>query len=295
MNSRLSYLLALAETRHFGRAAALAGVSQPTLSHAIRQLEGEFGVPIVERGRTFHGFTPEGEAVLAHARRMQADRQVLEQDLRSPDAGLAGPLGLGVIPTALPLVAGAIGPFARTHPGVRFRVLSLSSRQIVQHLNDYDLDLGLTYLDTEALDGFDAWPLYRERYVLLTAQTLPPNPLPWRAIADLPLCLLTPDMQNRRIVDGALAEAGLTVRPGLETNSLITLVNAVRHGPWASVVPVQLLDALPLTPGLTALPLVEPEIDHVIGFIAPRRGPVGRVVQAFVETFNRENLPNNRK
>jgi DNA-binding transcriptional LysR family regulator len=79
----LRYLVALHEHRHFGRAAQACHITQPALSNALRALEEEFGAVIVKRGRTFGGFTPEGERVLQSARVMLHEREVLQQDLDS--------------------------------------------------------------------------------------------------------------------------------------------------------------------------------------------------------------------
>ena len=69
---QFAYLVALAREKHFARAAKACNVSQPTLSGAIRQLEEEIGVPLVERGHRFTGLTAEGETILAHAKRILA-------------------------------------------------------------------------------------------------------------------------------------------------------------------------------------------------------------------------------
>ncbi len=88
MLRKYTYLLALVKERHFGRAAAACNVSQPTLSNAIRQLEREYGVRIVERGQRFRGFTEEGLKVIARARRIVAEEDALLQELHGP-AGIS--------------------------------------------------------------------------------------------------------------------------------------------------------------------------------------------------------------
>src|SRR5271170_7358337 len=113
---QLVYLLALAREKHFGLAAERSHISQPTLSAAIRQLEAELGVSIVERGNRFIGFTPEGERVLEHARRIVADCDVMRQDLNEMRHGLTGRLRIGAVPTALPIMALITGPFTEKHP-----------------------------------------------------------------------------------------------------------------------------------------------------------------------------------
>ena len=98
------YLVALAKERHFARAAASCNISQPAMSAAIRQLEEELGVMLVERDKRFNGFTPEGQEVLLWARRMLADEESLRQGIHNAQRSLTGNLKLGVIPSALPLV-----------------------------------------------------------------------------------------------------------------------------------------------------------------------------------------------
>ena len=89
------YLTALAREQHFGRAAEAAHVSQPTLSAAIRNLEDELGVPVVERGHRFNGFTPEGLVVLDYAKRVLAECEAMRQTLEAMGQGLTGRLRLG--------------------------------------------------------------------------------------------------------------------------------------------------------------------------------------------------------
>ena len=101
---QFEYLSALARAGHFGRAADLCHVSQPTLSACIRKLEAELGVQIVQRGHRFEGFTPEGELVLSWAHRILAEQSAQRHELESMRGGLNGVLRIGVIPTALTVV-----------------------------------------------------------------------------------------------------------------------------------------------------------------------------------------------
>ena len=109
---QLIYLDALAREKHVRRAAEACHVSQPTLSAAIVQLEEELGVMIVERGRRFQGFTKEGEAVLAHARRILAEADLMKETIAELREGVSGRIRLGAIPTALPMIAHITAPFS---------------------------------------------------------------------------------------------------------------------------------------------------------------------------------------
>lgn len=293
MFRKYQYLLALARHHHFGRAAAECHVSQPTLSNAIRQLEEDLGVLIVERGQTFRGFTAEGLKVIETARRILQEQELLRQDLRRDNADLPGELRLGVIPTALPAVAHLVAPFSARFPHVRVSILSLSSREIQRGLDDFELDAGITYLDNEPLINVRMQPLYSERYYLLTRRTealSQRTTIPWAEAADHSLCLLTSDMQNRRIAESAFQMADRRVIPAIETNSLMNLYTNVRSGPWSSVVPGQLLTLLPLTPDMVALPLIAPDVTYVVGLVYANRQPPVPLARALTAVAVEEHL-----
>lgn len=274
---QLAYLAALARERHFARAAAACNITQPALSTAIKQLEEELGVPLVERDKRFKGFTPEGQEVLLWARRILSDYDSLRQGIQNAKRGLTGNLRLGVIPSALPLVPLVTDPFNDRHPQVKVTVWSTSSIEIQQGLDHFELEAGITYLDNEPLKGVLQRPLYTERYVLLTPEHGPLGgaaKATWREAADLPLCLLTPNMQNRRIIDGIFKSLDCAPRPQLETNSVINLCAHVRSGRLSSIVPRSLIQVLGMPTGAIALDLVEPEISRQVGLVVPDREPL---------------------
>ena len=282
----LAYLAALAREGHFGRAAASCHVSQPTLSAGIRRLESEFGVSLVQRGQRFEGLTPEGERVLVWAHQLLSDVDGMRQEVDAMRAGLTGRLRLGAIPTSLPSVSLLTAPFTARHPGVSVSIHSLTSRQIERGLDDYSLDVGLTYFDSEPLSGVRTLPLYRERYVLLTAADGPfadHAEVEWAEAARVPLCLLTEDMQNRRIVDELFQEAGARPRPVIETNSISTLYAHTRDGTRSSVMAHAWLHLFGVPEGLRAVPLVAPRATRGIAVVTPERVPQGILTGALVE------------
>jgi DNA-binding transcriptional LysR family regulator len=284
MLRKYTYLLALAKERHFGRAAAACSISQPTLSNAIRQLERDYGVLIVERGQRFQGFTDEGLKVIAHARRIVSGEEALLQELHAPAADLEGRLRIGAIPTALPVIAQLVVPFEERYPKVQVSVLSMSSREIQKGLDDFEVDAGVTYLDNEPLSNVRMVPLYTERYFFLTRRTDAVDgrtSMTWREAADFNLCLLTPDMQNRRITESVFRIADRSVAPTLETNSLLNLITSVRFGSWSSIVPGHLLAFMSPVPELLALPLVEPDAAYLVGTVYADRNPPVPLADAF--------------
>ena len=103
----------------------------------------------------------------------------------------------------------------------------------------------------------------------------------------MPLCLLTPDMQNRRIIDRLLRSAGGEPRRRWNSNSMIVLYSHVRTGRWASVMPAKLADTLGLTDTIRAIPIVEPEAVQTIGLVVPQREPMTPLTAALVAEAKR--------
>ena len=109
----------------------------------------------------------------------------------------------------------------------------------------------------------------------------------WAEVAQVPLCLLTPDMQNRRIIDRLLKSAGGESRPTLESDSMILLFSHVRTGRWASVMPAKLAETLGLTDTIRAIPITQPEAVQTIGLVVPAREPSTPLIAALVDEARR--------
>ncbi|WP_400768029.1 LysR family transcriptional regulator [Methylosinus sporium] len=285
MIDKLEFFITVAKERSFSRAAELCGVTQPTLSAGIKQLEDSLGVLLVNRSSRFHSLTAEGERVLEWAKRIVADARAMRQEVRTLKEGLGGQLKIAAIPTALTMIPALTTPFREKHPGVRFTILTSSSTEILSMLDNLEIDAGLTYLDNEPLGRVRTVPLFSERYRLLTAADNPlgnRDKVTWADVGRIPLCLLTPDMQNRRIVERLIRDAGGEPEPALESNSVIVLFAHVKTGRWATILPEKLVDSLRVAAPLRSIPIVEPEAVHEIGLVVPLREPTIPQVAALV-------------
>jgi DNA-binding transcriptional LysR family regulator len=273
----LHYLVALHQHKHFGRAALASHITQPALSNAIKALEEEFGTTIVKRGRSFEGFTPEGERIFVAAQRMLHEQELLRQDLKSAAGEPVGSLKVGAVPSVMPMAARFVGLLQASHPGISLVLRSMSSPDIEAGLEDLSLDLALGYTDRTKSRAAKIATLdqYIERYFLLRRAARPSKsglrilskPVSWLEASRLPLCLLTPEMHNRSIVDAAFAQVGASVTPAIETNSILTLGLSVLVGEVHSILPGALVAVLRAYPELEAVPLSEPSILTPIGFM----------------------------
>ena len=289
---QLEYLTTLARERHFARAAEACYISQPAMSAAIRKLEAELQVQIIQRGNRFIGFTPEGERILKWAYRILAERDALVEDVGSMREGLSGRLRIGSIPTALSVVPILTSLLRQAQPRVRFAVTSLTSIEIQRGLSQYGLDIGVTYIDNEPLTGVRTVPLYPERYMLLADedQVADRSKATWSEAAEFPLCLLTEDMQNRRIINSAFQQANADPDAAVETDSISALYSHVKEGPWATVLPHTWLLRFGIPAGMRAVPLSEPDVSKTIGLVLHDRDPEPILAKAFVDTARRIDL-----
>ena len=225
--------------------------------------------------------------MLDWARRIVGDMRALKSEMRSVHAGLSGNLRIGVIPTALPMVAELTAPFIARHPNMRVTILSRTSAEILAGIDTLELDAGITYLDNEPLGRVAQIPLYTEFYRFLCTSGTPLAQKPtvtWAEVAAQPLCLLTADMQNRRIINQHLAEAGMGAGMAamVESNSTIALISHVKTGAWASVVPKKLADML-MGAGMVSIPIIQPEAEHLVGLITAKIDPQTPVLQALID------------
>ncbi len=288
----MRYLVALNEHRHFGRAALACHITQPALSNAMKALEQEFSVVIVKRARAYAGLTPEGERVLATAQRMLHEHNLLAQELGSETHKPRGPLRVGAVPTAMPVLARFAAMLQARHPGIVPAVLSSSSAELETGLENLSLDLALGYTERMKLRGtqLKALPQYTEHYFLLRraakpgAKGLQIGPkIRWKDAAKYPMCMLTPEMHNRTIIDSAFVTAGVPIKPAIETNSILTLALSVVAGDVCSVMPGALVSAVRGYRELEALPLSAPEVRTPIGFMTQLNVQHSRALEAALE------------
>ena len=286
MNLRhLSYFVALARERHFGRAAESVHITQSTLSAAVRQLEDELAVPLVVRSRQrYVDLTAEGREALAWAQRILDDRSALDQALGEMRGLLSGHLQLGVVPTAEPLIARVTRAIQARHPRLTVTILSRTSREIERGVSEQRIDAGISYIEEALAASIEAIPIYLERYVVAGARGLLKRrtTISWREAAELPLCLLSRDMQNRRLLDRHFNEAGIVPTVVAETNTLIGALSHIETGGWCGIFPTCMLGMLRGFRNIMVVPLTQPDVAHRMGLLVPAREPLPLVTRAIV-------------
>ncbi|MBP0492361.1 LysR substrate-binding domain-containing protein [Pararoseomonas indoligenes] len=243
----LEYLLAVAEHRHFGRAAESCGVSQPALSAQVRKLEALLNLPVFERlpGRVL--VTARGEVVLARAAVVVREARALLMAARAGEAPLAGPFRLGAIPTLGPyLLPRILRPLREAFPPMRPVLSEARTAELRDALKAGTLDAALCCAGP-ADPALRALPLFLEPFLLMRAPGQPA-----REPACLPgegeLLLLE---EGHCLRDQALAACGIGAPPGLRhATGLDMLRHMVAAGEGTSLMPAMAAAALGPVEGL---------------------------------------------
>jgi LysR family transcriptional regulator, hydrogen peroxide-inducible genes activator len=257
----LRYLVALAEQRHFGRAAEACNVSQPTLSSQIKKLEGELGVTLLERTNKRVALTPVGAQIVEHAQRALAEAGQMQAVARAAKDPLEGPLKLGAIPTLAPyLLPLILKPLKQQYPGLTIQLWEDQTKALVDGLRNHHLDAALL---ATASDTPEVTELVLFEEPLLAALPTDHRMAGARrvdedALADELLVLA----EGHCLANQALAACGSKwrghVRTGLQGSmqaaTLDTLVNLVAAGYGATLIPALAADSLAQR-GIVLVPL----------------------------------------
>ena len=283
----LELLVSLSRHKNFSHAAADCNISQPAFSTRIRKLEEEFKLPLVRRGNSFLGFTREGEVALKWARKLLADAEGMRQEINALRNNLDGKLTLGVIPTAMPFAARVSSQLRRKHQNLSIEIHSQSTRQITRRLNDFSLDAGIMYFDDA--DPDITVKLYEERYVLIAPQTLASGyktQVTWAEAAQFPLCLLTPDMRNRQLIDAVFEQVSAVPTVVMEASGFSAVLAQVVSGNAATIAPVSVAETFLALSSTVQFDLVKPVMTHTIGLSIKDQSPVLPMVQALRQAID---------
>jgi DNA-binding transcriptional LysR family regulator len=281
---QLEYFVAVAQERHFARAAEKCYVSQPALSAAIAKLERELNVTLINRGHSFEGLTPEGERLVVWAKRILAEHDAFKAEVHAVRSGITGTLRLGTVPTASTTVSLVLSAFCSAHPLAKVQIFSrLAATELYRRLREFELDAAIVHTAPEEAHNVDLVPLYEEHFVLLTPADMLPSgasTLGWPDAAQLPLALLTAEMRDRQIIDEAFARHAITVTPQVETDSVASLFAQVATGNWACIVPHTWLWTSPLGAEIRAVEMVDPALKAEIALATSSAGPGSPIARA---------------
>src|SRR5690606_24597202 len=279
---QLAYFMAVAETRHFTRAAEQMRVAQPSLSKQIRALERDLGAPPFNRARGNVTLTPAAEALLPLARRMLADAATARREVAELIGLRRGRVRLGATPSLCAgLLADALARFHLAYPGIELLVEEGGSRDLVRDLARGELDLALIILPLQSHDpALDTEKILSENLVVAA-----PSATAWRKpyvrIEELrgrPMVMFRQGYDLREATLAACRQAGFEPRFAVEGGEMDAVLRFVEVGLGVAVVPSMVLDG---RPGLTGTPLAPPGLRRTIALARRKDVEPTRAARAF--------------
>lgn len=302
MNLRdLQYIIAVAETHHFGHAAERCYVSQPTLSGQIKKLEEMLGVAIFERTNRSVEITPVGETILVHARQIMEQVDAIEQLARASQDPLAGPLRVGAIPTLSPyLMPLILVPLKKQHPQMQLVLSEELTDTLLERLRSHEIDAALL---ATAVDGPDltSIPLFKEPFWIAYPRKHPfytKDKITRKDLEHENLLLLA---EGHCLADQAMEVCHMHERSGqgemadLRAASLETLIQLVAAGYGTTLVPALALRGSWATgSGVVAQPLELPHASRRVSLVYRNSFPRFAALEAFAGTICK-HLPNTVK
>jgi LysR family cyn operon transcriptional activator len=280
----LRYFLAVAEAEHFTKAAAKLHVTQPTLSHQIRQLEGQLNLELFDRVGRRVKLTAAGELLLPHARRVMRELENARIALDELHGLKRGELKVGVVQTVNAcMIPEIVSRFSAAHPGIRVTCAELAVEDIEAGLESSRLDLGISFLPPtrKQLEGKQ---LFTEEIVAVVPanhRLAKRRKLRLRELDSQPLVLLSQKYCTRQLIDRAFAEADVQSQVQVEMNSVKSVLATVRQANLATLLPA--LAMCQEEKGLLSIPLVQPTPTRNIGLVCLKGANCRASAKAFAK------------
>ncbi|GAB3120121.1 LysR family transcriptional regulator [Novispirillum itersonii] len=273
---QMRYFIALAETLHFGHAAARMNMTQPPFSRQIANLERDLGVRLVERTSRQVTLTPAGERFLADARAVLARFDDACRDARLVAEGRAGALSLGfMMHAAQTVVPEIVRRYTALQPGVRLSLCETTPMEIEQGLINGTLDAGITF-SGRAMPQIEVWPLFTDHLCLVTAPGHPLTELDVispQDLAGLPVIAVSPQAAPtlRNAIEDFCTPAGVEPQYRFEPLLQHTILRLVAADLGIALVPESICRGVP---DIDARPLVSaPELPVVLKTRRSRTNP----------------------
>ena len=176
--------------------------------------------------------------------------------------------------------------FSENYPSVQVDIQFVGSEKLINELHNFELDVGITYMEDQALNKMNTVTLYEEQLSVMVPKSMlsaRKKSITWKEVAELPLCLLSPYMKERQIMDEAFSLVGCDPSPKLECNSIFQLAFHVMQGTLATIVPSGFSRANDAFPGTREIHLTNPVISKPVGLVWEPVNPPLPMAQAFAD------------
>ncbi|MCM2505941.1 LysR substrate-binding domain-containing protein [Aureimonas altamirensis] len=285
--TQLKTLIHVAELGSLSKAADRLHVAQPALSRQVRLLEQELGVTLFERHGRGMVVTDVGRDILEHASRILAEMEAIRNVAAGTGKELAGTATIGTTPTVAEIITvPLVRELRERHPRLNLRLASAFSGHLLDWLQRGELELAVSY-DPPPMRSLRIVPVMLEELLLVQAAPagLQPDPLPFASLADMELVLPSSRHGLRAIVEDCALRAGVSLKAGVEADSFGAMIDLVRNGFGATLLPLAPIYALVQSGALGATPVIDPVPTRKLVLAYPSDRPVARATRLVAETF----------
>lgn len=280
---QLNYFIVTCEELHFTRASEKLGITQPSLSHQIKALEDDLGVPLFDRigkkiAMTEAGMILYKQSKLAFGNLSSAKEQI--QELQQIERGT---LSIGALPGELnQLVSSLLLDFHRDYPKVQIKIFGVED--IVNRVLQNELDLAITILPIED-ERIYTIPLYREKFYFVATSEHPyagRTAINFEEILNVPIVMFPETHRCRQLVDMTCSRAGFKLNPLIETTTIESLFGLVRSGAGGTVLSKTLFEMYNYD-DLLYIPIQNPTLCREVGIVYHREKYMGNASRGFID------------
>jgi len=285
---QLEYFMAVCQELHFTRASEKLGVTQPTLSHQIKALEDELGLPLFDRIGKKIAVTEAGRILLTHCSTVFRSLESVREEIQELREIKRGRLSVGALPGELnSLVSRLLPDFHEAYPEILVRIVSADN--VAERLLNNEIDLALTITPVQD-ERIVSQPLYREKLCLAVpaGHSLAERPeVGLEALAGLPLVLFPADYRCRQQMDAVCRLQAIPLRPIIETDSIESILSLIEEGAGSSILSETLIKQW-TRPGIRTLNLEGTPLFRQVGLIYRKEKYRGPAVLKFIELLQEQ-------
>jgi LysR family carnitine catabolism transcriptional activator len=279
--------LAVAQSMSFVSAATQLHLSQPALSLSIKSLEENLGGKLLTRTTRHIALTPEGEALLPIARRLLAQWENAEDEMKQRFALQLGKIAIASMPSfAASLLPKAIRNYHESYPNIQVAIDDVLSDVVVEMVRNNQVELGISFEPNNLLD-LSFYPLYDDTFIAILPKDHPlekQDTISWPALLEYDFITLQRPSSVRAMIESTLNDAGIELSVAFDAHQLATVGRMVSEGMGVAVVP-SICRQQANEQGAIIRPVIQPEIHCRVGVICQPRSNLSIAAAAMLDVL----------
>lgn len=279
--------LSVAESLSFAQAANQLHLSQPALSLAIKGLEESLGGKLLTRTTRTIALTPEGNALVPLAKRLLAQWQDAEDEMKQRFALQLGKTSIAAMPSfAGSLLPKAIQRYHQRYPNIQVTIDDVLSDIVVERVANNSVELGVTFEPNHS-EGLTFYPLYNDEFIAILPKDhvlVEHEHLTWTELLKHNFITLQRPSSVRKMIENSLKEANIDLSVAFDAHQLTTVVRMVSEGMGVAVVPATCRQQIH-EQGVIERPIGQPTIERIVGVICKPRSMLSMAAAAMLDTL----------